>query len=95
MGGGEKTVVGKLKGKLVLKFISISEINPVAFAVSKFQRNNIPRISIFLFLQELIDSAINSIWMEFNIPRRGMNNERLGGRVKIDTREISTIFLMH
>lgn len=39
VGGGEKIVVGKLKGKLVLKFISISEINPVPFVVSKFQYN--------------------------------------------------------
>lgn len=36
MGGGEKIVAGELKGKLVLKFISISEINPVALAASKF-----------------------------------------------------------
>lgn len=66
VGGGEKiVVVGKLKGKLVLKFISISEINPVAFAASKFQYNN-PALAYIFFLQKLIDSAINSIRTEFN-----------------------------
>jgi len=48
VGGGEKIVVGKLKGKLVLKFISISEINPVVFAVSKFQYN-IPALAYLFY----------------------------------------------